>query len=128
MLDVTAAVFLKNNKTLAFRRKSGLVMGGFWEYPGGKLEKHESLSDCLGREIKEELGVRIVVGEYLGARSHNNGKTILNLHAFIVNEWHGDIALSDHDQMIWLAAAELKNVQWCPADLYFVEMIKTRLT
>lgn len=51
------------------RRKEG-AMGGLWEFPGGKIEKHETVEECIAREIKEELAIEIVVGECLTIVNH----------------------------------------------------------
>jgi len=102
-------------------------MQGRWEFPGGKLELNESPEQCLRREILEELHIDIVLGEYLGSQSSHRNEAHINLHAFIVNEWNGEMSLTDHDQMIWLSVNELDNVAWCDADIPFVEMMKSRL-
>ena len=61
--DVTAAVIRKNGRLLIAQRPLGGRLGGLWEFPGGKVEPGETLKQCLRREIKEELGVRIKVGQ-----------------------------------------------------------------
>lgn len=53
-IDVTAAIIVKGGKIFAARRKSGLYLAGYWEFPGGKLEEGESPKCCLARELKEE--------------------------------------------------------------------------
>ncbi|MGZ6347212.1 MAG: A/G-specific adenine glycosylase, partial [Anaerolineales bacterium] len=54
---VTAAVIRRKNKILLAKRPSNGLLGGMWEFPGGKVERGESLAACLVREIREELGV-----------------------------------------------------------------------
>lgn len=64
-LQVVAAVIAREGAVLACRRNPERSFGGKWEFPGGKLEPGESPSDALAREIHEELGVRVEVGEEL---------------------------------------------------------------
>ena len=85
------------------------------------------MGSCLVREIDEELGLKIQVGDLLGVNAHtsNDGKTI-ELHAYRVWHWSGNIQLTVHDKLRWLNIAELDTVRWSPADITFVEMLKSR--
>ena len=128
-IDVVAAVFCKENTVLCLRRARG-PHAGEWEFPGGKVEPRESLRDALVREIKEELNVDVVTGEYLGENLHvitPAPPKAICLHAFIVNEWSGLMAFTDHDRHQWCDAAELSGLSWSAADIPFVEMLQTRL-
>jgi len=66
MIDVTAAVLIENGKVLIARRRPGASQAGLWELPGGKVRAGESPAQCLKREIREELGIEIVVEEFFG--------------------------------------------------------------
>lgn len=126
-LDVAAAVMQRqisptSSQTLAMRRSSG-AMQGYWEFPGGKREAGESMSECLVREIKEELNLTITVGKLLAVNKHHAGPVIIKLHAFMVIRWTGDIKMVDHDKMLWLGATDLQSVNWSPADIPFVQML-----
>lgn len=72
--EVVAAVIERNAKVLIDKRKAGGLLGGLWEFPGGKVEKGETLRQALTREIEEELGVAIRIlddfGEYKHAYTH----------------------------------------------------------
>ncbi len=58
------------------------MLGGLWEFPGGKRKENESLADCLAREIREELGLEIEVGEPLVTIQHAYTHFRITLHAF----------------------------------------------
>jgi A/G-specific adenine glycosylase len=79
---VTAAVMLSEGKVLIARRPSKGLLGGLWEFPGGKVETGESLEAALQREIVEELGTVIEVGEKLGTYRHAYTHFRVTLHAF----------------------------------------------
>lgn len=68
--EVAAGVVRKNGEILIARRLENGLLGGLWEFPGGKKEAGESLKEALRREVKEELGVRISVGGALGSVKH----------------------------------------------------------
>ena len=79
---VTAAVIERDGVVLIARRPSEGLLGGMWEFPGGKLQEGEDLRTCLQREIQEELGVDIFPGELLGVYNHAYTHFRVTLHAF----------------------------------------------
>lgn len=80
---VTAAIILNRGKTLISQRPSRGLLGGMWEFPGGKLEPAETLEACLRREIWEELGAQIVVQKSFGVFQHSYSHFHVELHAFV---------------------------------------------
>ncbi len=80
---VTAAVLERGGEVLIAQRPANGLLGGLWEFPGGKLEAGETLSEGLQREIAEELGVEIEVGEPFGVYRHAYTHFKVTLHAFL---------------------------------------------
>lgn len=81
-ITVTAAVIERSGRLLIARRPLKGLLGGLWEFPGGKLEPGEGLKNCLKRELREEIGVSIQVGEELGKYRHAYTHYKVILHAF----------------------------------------------
>ncbi len=79
---VTAAVIRRNGTVLIAQRPEDGLLGGMWEFPGGKLEAGEDLRSCLVREIREELGARVEVGALMGTYRHAYTHFRVTLHAF----------------------------------------------
>lgn len=79
---VTAAVIFKDGKVLIARRPPDGLLGGLWEFPGGKQEPGEDLADCMRREIMEELGIEVQVGGLLGVYKHAYTHFRVTIHAF----------------------------------------------
>jgi A/G-specific adenine glycosylase len=79
---VTAAVIRRGSEVLIAQRPPEGLLGGLWEFPGGKLKAGEDLAGCLQREIREELGVEIEVGGWLGVFRHAYTHFRVTLHAF----------------------------------------------
>lgn len=79
---VTAAVIWRGEQVLLAQRPPQGLLGGLWEFPGGKQEPGESLEEALQREIREELGTTIGVGEKVGVFRHAYSHFRVTLHAF----------------------------------------------
>jgi A/G-specific adenine glycosylase len=106
---VTAAVLQQDGKILLAKRPSKGLLGGMWEFPGGKVEKGESLEACLAREIQEELGVEIQVGEPFGIYRHAYTHFRITLHAFLCELIEGELRPVEAAGLAWVVPAELGN-------------------
>lgn len=106
---VTAAVIRRDGKVLVARRPSGGLLGGLWEFPGGKLEAEEELGDGLRREICEELGVEVIVGAPLGVYHHSYTHFRITLHAFECRLAAGEPCPLEASELRWAAPAELAS-------------------
>ena len=81
---VTAAVIIRDRMVLIAKRPADGLLGGLWEFPGGKLQQDDlDLQACLRREIREELGAKITVGEPYGVYKHAYTHFRITLHAFL---------------------------------------------
>lgn len=105
---VTAAVIERRDEVLITQRPTDKLLGGMWEFPGGKVQEGESLVDCLKREIREELDVEIIVGEPLGVYRHAYTHFRVTLHAFrcILADGGHPRAVEARD-LRWVAPANL---------------------
>jgi len=127
LIEVAAAAICADGQLLALRRSPNQPMGGYWELPGGKLENGESPAECLRRELSEELSIQIEDGEFLGCHCHSDTDKSISLCVFLVMRWQGQIALSVHDRMRWLAPDEFMQIEWAPADIPHLAEIGRRL-
>ena len=99
----------------------------WWEFPGGKIEPGETAEQALHREIWEELETSITIGELLHTIEWDYPKFHLTMHCFLCTLESGELILKEHEAARWLAPNELDSVQWLPADIQVIEMIKTKL-
>jgi A/G-specific adenine glycosylase len=104
---VTAAVMRRGDKVLIARRPSSGLLGGLWEFPGGKVEPSESLQEGLAREIREELGTEIEVGEELGVYKHAYTHFKVTLHAFFAELTGAEPTALEASEIRWVAPGEL---------------------
>jgi A/G-specific adenine glycosylase len=106
---VTAAVLQRDGKILLAKRPSKGLLGGMWEFPGGKVENGETLEACLAREIQEELGIEIHIGESFGVYRHAYTHFRITLHAFLCELMDGEPRPFKADELAWVVPAELGN-------------------
>ncbi|MBQ6508105.1 MAG: A/G-specific adenine glycosylase [Flexilinea sp.] len=123
---VTAAVIRDESgeKFLLTKRPPKGLLGGLWEYPGGKQEPGESLEDCIRREIREELGVTIRVGEPFGIYRHAYTHFKVTLHAFFCTITEGEPRTLVASELGWFSREELADLPMGKID----RMISDRLT
>ena len=109
---------------LLSRRRKGTHLAGLWEFPGGKLEAGESLSEALQREIKEELDIEILTHRPLIQISHSYPEKQVFLDVHLVNTWQGSPAGVEGQQIAWVAAEEIDDYPLPPADKPIVTAIR----
>lgn len=119
---VTAAVVERDGTFLLTRRIRGTHLEGFWEFPGGKCELDESHAACLEREILEELDTGVRVGREIFSITHHYPERIVELH-FFQCELTGDPRPLIGQEMRWVSRAELKSLQFPPADDELIVML-----
>lgn len=108
-ITVTAAVIERNGRYLLAQRPPDGLLGGLWEFPGGKQEPGESLPEALVREIQEELGVKITVGEELGIYQHAYTHFKVTLHAFFCSLIQGEPQALAASNIRWALLSELSS-------------------
>ena len=106
---VTAAVIRIEDKVLIARRPANGLLGGLWEFPGGKLEPGEDLHACLKREISEELGVLVRVGAQIGVYKHAYTHFKVTLHAFACELEAGEPRAVQAAEIYWANLGDLAN-------------------
>jgi mutator protein MutT len=114
--EVSAALIFRAEKLLITQRHATSHLGGLWEFPGGKREASESFEQCLVREIREELGVEISVGELFKEISHNYPEKSVRLKFFICKLLDGEPQPLDCAAVKWIAKTELASFDFPAAD------------
>jgi len=110
-----------DGRILTCRRGEGRHLGGLWEFPGGKVETGESPEVALARELEEELGVAVDVGEKLAAAVEwTDGEVSIRLSAYWCGISQGEPVALEHAEIRWCDFPELVGLEWAEADLPFV--------
>jgi 8-oxo-dGTP diphosphatase len=119
---VAAAVVLRDASYLVTRRLEGTHLEGCWEFPGGKCEPHETHSECLVREIREELDCAAAVGERLLTVAHDYADRRVELHFFRCTI-DGDPQPMLGQEIRWVPRAELRTLEFPPADDELIDLL-----
>jgi 8-oxo-dGTP diphosphatase len=127
MTEVVAAIIEKKSLILITRRKNGKHLEGFWEFPGGKMEKGETPVQCLKRELQEELSIEIEMKIFIGESIHTYSKQTIKLICFTAEIVRGEIQLQDHDKYEWIRLEDISFYKMAPADLPIIELYKKQL-
>lgn len=122
--DVTAGVIRRDDGNfLIAQRKKEAMLGGLWEFPGGKCRPGEPLPDCLCREIREELGLEIEVGQYLTTIQHAYTHFRISLHAFDCRYLGGNPQALDCADWRWVQLADLESFAFPVTDQKIIQML-----
>ncbi len=126
---VVCAVVIRDGRVLAARRARPAELAGLWEMPGGKLEPGEGERAAVARELREELGVEVEVGEqFMPALDIGPGWELVPYAAVLTSgsprPMEADPA---HDDVRWLSADQLDQVPWLPGDAPLVDAVRAWL-
>ena len=108
-INVVACVLKKNEKILITSRPETKNFSGFFEFPGGKVEKDEFLIEALDREIYEELGIRLDFSKIYFLNNYRTLKHNISLNFFLCLRWFGKIKNKEKQTLKWIAPKELNN-------------------
>ena len=111
-------------KILIDRRKQEGLLGGLWEFPGGKIEPDESVEDCVKREIKEELGIEIEVGSRLITIDHAYTHFKVTLNVFNCTHLSGDPQPLESDEVKWVTLDDIDEYPFPKANSQIIDALK----
>ena len=125
-IEVVAAIIRKGDHIFATQRGYG-DFKDWWEFPGGKMEAHETPEEALIREIKEELSTDISVDKFLYTVEWDYPKFHLVMHCFMCSLVSEALHLNEHEAAKWLSKEDIHSVNWLPADEILLPMIAKEL-
>ena len=123
-INVVAAIILDEEKRILATQREYGEYEGWWEFPGGKIEPGEGPEVALRREIMEELGVEIVVENLLCTVEYDYPKFHLSMLCYMCRISNGEIDLREHKSAQWLSKETLDDVEWLPADVEVIKLLK----
>lgn len=119
---VTAAVIERNGLFLITRRQPGVHLEGHWEFPGGKCDPGETLTACLARELREELGVDAEIHDEVWSITHDYPDRRVELH-FLRCAIVGNPVPQQGQEMRWVARGELSDLPFPAADEMLIRIL-----
>jgi len=124
MITVIAAMIEREGTVLIGKRRSDEKnFPNKWEFPGGKLKKGETHTECLLREIMEECGIAVVVGDLIASSTHRYKDLAVELFIYHCLTDAIDFTSNAHDVLAWATADEFKNYDLLDADIALLPRI-----
>jgi 8-oxo-dGTP diphosphatase len=100
--EVAVGILIRADGALLLStRPEGKAYAGYWEFPGGKIEAGETVTEALRRELIEELGVTIGAAHEWKVTEHDYPHALVRLHWCKVREWSGEFEMREGQQMAW---------------------------
>ena len=120
---ISVGALIKKNEKYLIARRANVSLAGYWEFPGGRVEKGESDEDALKRELKEELNISAKVNSFFSSNLHEFPNCKLLRKIYNVNIKDINFELSVHDEIKWITLDEMKNYDFAPAEIPNVEKL-----
>jgi 8-oxo-dGTP diphosphatase len=104
---IAALLWNANNQILIAKRGKQDALYGKWEFPGGKLEDGETEKECLVRELKEEFGIDVIVGDYFASSLFVHKNQPYEMKMYVVKEYSGEFTLFEHAEIRFVGVKDL---------------------
>ena len=127
-INVVGAVITRDGLVMCAQRGYDGNLPGLWEFPGGKIEPGESKRAALMREITEELGCTVEVVRDVTTTTYEYEFGEVTLTTFYCRLMAGTPTLTEHLSIKWLRPDELDTIEWAPADIPSVALIRAELS
>lgn len=121
-----AVIRNQQGQILIDRRLEKGLLGGLWEFPGGKIEPNETVEDCIQREIREELGIEIAVGEHLVTLDHAYTHFKVTLNVYECQHLSGEPQPLESQEVRWVTLAEIDEFPFPKANSKIIEVLRSR--
>ena len=115
-IEVAAGLVFRDGKLLITKRLEGGHLAGLWEFPGGKREANETIERCLHRELKEELGIEVALGQALESVTHKYSVMTVQITFFLARLAKGEPRAIECAGLEWVTRENLAKFQFPPAD------------
>ncbi|QSO49793.1 (deoxy)nucleoside triphosphate pyrophosphohydrolase [Alicyclobacillus mengziensis] len=113
----------EQQKILCALRSEQMSLSGLWEFPGGKIEPGETSEQALAREIHEELGCTIEVGDFVVTCTHEYLNVCVQLDTYYAEIIYGTPVAKEHQKLEWVNTDALQKLEWAPADMPTVQTL-----
>ena len=128
-LVVSIALIDNHDQILISKRPTKKHLSGYWEFPGGKVEKNESPENAIIREVKEELNVDInnkcIAPLSFSEMMYNNFYVVVLL--YVCRKWNGYIQPQENQKIEWIQPKDIHKYKVLPADKSFFAVLRDLL-
>ena len=109
-MNVVIGIIQRNQHVLVSERASHQPYGGYWEFPGGKIEKGETAFNALQRELQEELGINEIVAVPWFAYEHSYSDQTVYLHVYQVSHFNQEPYGKENQILRWVSLLEIRQI------------------
>ncbi|SRR6266403_2905488 len=125
VIDVAAGLIFREGKILITRRHADTHLGGLWEFPGGKREPNETFEECLARELREELGIEVTVGELVETLTHEYPEKTVRLKFFRCQWEQNEARPLGCSDFKWIVQEDLTAYEFPAADARLLHKLRS---
>jgi mutator protein MutT len=125
VVEVAAGLVFRDGKLLITQRYANAHLGGMWEFPGGKRECDETFAQCLARELREELGIEVEVGERIQVIEHEYPEKCVLLEFFRCRWLANEPQALGCPAFAWVTRDELLRYEFPAADAKLIALLRT---
>ncbi len=124
-LQIVAAIIFNANQDEIYitQRPKQVHKGGYWEFPGGKVEQGESAQQALSRELFEEIGIEVTVAEHFKALDYDYPEKSLSFDFFVVTEFNQQPYGKEGQVGQWVKVAQLADYTFPEANVPVLEQV-----
>jgi len=116
-IEVGAGIVRRRGRILLCRRRADAMLGGLWEFPGGKRKPGETIQTCIRRELREECGLAVTVAEHLVDVTHTYPTLRVTLRCWHCRAGPGRVKLLGCDDARWVRPADIAAFPMPAADV-----------
>lgn len=124
VIEVAAGIVFRGGKLLITQRRPEDHLGGLWEFPGGKREAGETYEECLHRELMEELGIQVEIGQLFEELTHSYPEKTVRLKFFSCRWSGGEPRVIGCHALAWIDRSELADYPFPAADARVLEQLR----
>jgi A/G-specific adenine glycosylase len=121
--DIAAAIVWRGPRLLISRRPEDGLLGGLWEFPGGKVEADETPAEAARREVREEMGIEVRVLGPAAVVQHAYSHFRITLHLFHARWLAGGVGCTTSPSRRWLPPAELESYAFPAANRAIIDRL-----
>ena len=125
---VAIGIVVDDGLVLVSRRRSADPLGGYWEFPGGKVEPGETPEQCLHRELREELNITVAIRSPFPTFEYSYPHVKVCLHPFLCDHLDGEATPLAADEVRWIRADELSSYRFPDANDNLLKDLRTILS